>query len=105
MKGGEKAKCTIPRLYSTLHLGRIRLPVYIRRLQGDRVPYPFPGHFCFTVSPEPGASPAQLAGQGGLSPLCKWSDTEKAGACLRLYDSHGSQELELWASSLLPARH
>jgi len=92
-------------LQHSLHLGRIRLPVHIRRLQGDGVPYPFPGHFCFTVSPAPGASPAQLAGQGGLSPLCRCSDTEKAGAWLRLYDLHGSQELELWASSLLPAQH
>ena len=92
-----------PTSQHSLHFGRICLPVHIRHLQGDNVPYPFPGHFCFAISPEPRDNPAQLAGQGGLFALCRCSDTEKGGTCLSLYDLHDSQDLEPWASFLLPA--
>lgn len=75
-------------LQHSLHLGRIRLPDIDAVYKGTMSLILFQ---VISALPSPGREDC---------PHCADADTEKAGACLRLY-SHGSQELELWSSSLL----
>lgn len=90
-------------LQHSLHLGRICLPDIDAVYKGT-MSLILSQVICALPSPL-SLGPAQHSWPGREDcPHCADADTEKVGACLRLY-LHGSQELELWASSLLPARH